>query len=593
MKNEIIGRIAQIRALMREEGLDAYYISGANSHMSEYISEHWKTRRFATGFTGSYGEVVITQDEAGLWTDTRYFLQAENELSSTGIKMHKLRTLGAVPVPQWLAENMPAGGRLGVDLFSLAVSSYHSFQQALESKQVEIVAASHILENVWHNRPPLPGNSVFELSESAAGETRTSKFNRILEKIAANGAETVILTALDDIAWTFNLRGSDINYNPVFYSFAIISSHAKKLFVSPEALPAVLLHKLEAEGIETLNYNDFYMSLNQLSGQKVYFDPDTTNMAVGEILQQKCAPVAGLSAATQLKAIKNSAELEGFRKAMRTDGAAMVCTIRWITQQVGQQNITEYDVSQKLSEYRKTGKGFRQDSFAPIIGYKEHGAIVHFGVTRENALPVHPCGILLFDSGGQYETGTTDITRTIAMGTATNQQKRDFTLVLKGMIALSTAVFPEGTKGIHIDMLARKFLWENGLDYGHGTGHGIGHFLNVHEGPSAIRREYNPCGIEPGMVFSNEPGVYRSGQYGIRIENMMACIEKENTEFGRFLTFETLTLCPIDTALVVPEMLSEEEKEWLNRYHKNVREQLSGLLDAETREFLEKLTEEI
>lgn len=593
MKNKIIDRIARMRALMQDEKLDAYYISGADSHMSEYISEHWKTRRFATGFTGSYGEVVVTLAEAGLWTDTRYFLQAEDELKDTGIEMHKLRTIDSVPVPQWLAANIPARGRIGVDPFSVSFSVYRSFQEALAHKNVEIVPVPRILDEVWRDRPPLPCNPVFELPESVAGESRTSKFNRILNNIAAKGAEATVLTALDDIAWTFNLRGDDISYNPVFYAFAMITRSAKKLFVCRKALTPELSQKLKSEGIEMYDYADFYTLLEQLRGQKIYFDPNTTNTAIGLILQQNCIPVEGLSAATQLKAVKNSVELDCFREAMRNDGAAMVSAIHWMCKHICKEDITEYDVSQKLSEFRKSGNRFRQDSFAPIIGYKAHGAIVHFGVTRENALPVQAEGVLLFDSGGQYETGTTDITRTIALGKVTEQQKRDFTLVLKGMMALSMAVFPEGTKGIHIDMLARKFLWENGLDYGHGTGHGIGHFLNVHEGPASIRREFNPCEIRAGMVFSNEPGIYRSGQYGIRTENMMVCVEKETTEFGRFLTFETLTLCPIDTTLVVPDMLSDEEKNWLNRYHQKVREQLSVLLNAELRDFLEKLTEPV
>lgn len=593
MKNEIIDRIARIRTLMQHERIDAYYISGADSHMSEYISEHWKTRRFVTGFTGSYGEVVVTLTEAGLWTDTRYFLQAEDELKTTGIKMHKLRTIDSVPVPQWLAENIPANSRIGIDPFSLSFSAFCLFKEALAHKNVEIVPVPHILNKVWHNRPPLPCNPIFELPESVAGESRTSKFNRILKNIAAKGADTIVLTALDDIAWTFNLRGGDISYNPVFYAFAIITLSAKKLFICKKALAPELLRKLSSEGIEILDYDNFYTALESLHGHKIYFDPNTTNSAVGLILQQNCIPIEGLSVAAQLKAIKNSVELDGFREAMRSDGVAMLRAMHWLCKHIGKENITEYDVSQKLSEFRKGGKGFRQDSFAPIIGYKEHGAMVHFGVTRENALPIQAEGILLFDSGGQYETGTTDITRTIGLGKATEQQKHDFTLVLKGMIALSTAVFPEGTKGAHIDMLARKFLWEKGLDYGHGTGHGIGHFLNVHEGPAAIRREFNPYEIQAGMVFSNEPGLYRNGQYGIRTENMMVCIEKEITEFGRFLAFETLTLCPIDTTLIILEMLSEEEKNWLNRYHQKVREQLSELLNAEMRDFLEKLTEPV
>ena len=593
MQNNIPRRLEALRRIMQRERLDAFYLSGTDPHMSEYLSDHWQTRRFISGFSGSYGEVVITPESAGLWTDTRYFIQAEEQLAGTGIRMHKLRVPEAVPVVQWLKLNLPPNARIGLDPYSMPLAAFRTFSEELSGLQPEFVFLPDLLDEIWENRPPLPGNPVFELEETITGESRAAKLQRIADATEARGAGCTVVTALDDLAWSFNLRGSDISYNPVFMGFALIGTGFRRLYAENGAVPENLREKLSAEGIGLHPYESVYRDLETLSGEKVLIDPSTVNTAIFEALRKNNQIIEGNSFPTLMKAVKNETELAGFREAMRQDGVAVVRFLHWLKENVGGGQVTEYTTGRKLAWFRAQQPGFRGESFSPIVGYGDHGAIVHLSVDEKTANRVKPEGVLLFDSGGQYSTGTTDITRTVAVGPVTPQMRRDFTLVLQGMIRLSMAVFPAGTKGVHLDILARQALWENGLNYGHGTGHGVGHFLNVHEGPASIRQEYNPQEILPGMVFSNEPGLYRQGEYGIRTENMMVCTEKETTPFGRFLGFETLTLCPIDTTLVIPEMLLPREKEWLNDYHVRVRESLMPLVPEELRGFLEELTQAV
>lgn len=590
MKNRIKERLANLRRIMERENIEAFYVSGTDPHMSEYLCDRWQTRRFFSGFTGSYGEVVVTHETAGLWTDTRYFIQAEEQLAGTGINLHKLRVPEAVTVVQWLKLNLKNGARIGVDPFSLPVSTYRWFSDELSKINVEIVFLPRLIDEVWQDRPPMPRTPVFEIEESVTGEGRTDKIGRILAETAASNASGTLITALDDLAWTLNLRGSDIPYNPVFYGFGYFSKQTKAVFIDEESLPIHIRKRLEDEGIYVQDYNKVYNFLDNLSGETLFLDPSTTNSAVWEAIKSRNQIAEGTAIPTRLKAIKNDTELDGFREAMVQDGVAMVEFLYWLTANVGKIRITEYEAGRKLAFFRSKQPGFRGESFAPIVGYGDHGAIVHLTVDKDNANVINPEGILLFDSGGQYNTGTTDITRTVAVGPVTHQQKRDFTLVLKGMIRLSMAVFPAGTKGMHLDILARQALWENGLNYGHGTGHGVGHFLNVHEGPASIRQEVNLNDIQPGMVFSNEPALYRPGLYGIRTENMMVCAEKETTPFGRFLCFETLTLCPIDLNLIENGLLLNYERDWINNYHNVVREKLLPRLDSHLVDFLISIT---
>ncbi len=588
--NKIQNRIAALRTEMKNLGLDALYISGTDPHASEYLPERWQTRSFISGFTGSFGIVVVTATEAGLWTDTRYFIQAEEQLKGTGITMHKLRVPDAVSPENWLAGKLVAGNTVGIDTQTISVAGFRNLQKALAKKDVELLAAPDLFETIWKDRPQIPSDEIFDFDTAFAGLSRKEKQNQISDKLNNLNTGFHVLTMLDELAWQFNLRGSDINYNPVFMGFGLVGKDENFLFVNKSKIPDDLFELLEREGVCIKDYDKFYSFLSEIKGKKIVLDPQTANFQVYNSLLKNNEIIEETSLISQAKARKNSTELKGFHEAMLKDGVALVEFLFWLKSNIGITAITEYEIGRKIAEFRSKQSNFKGESFPPIVGYKNHGAIVHLSVGLDDALNVEAEGILLFDSGGQYLNGTTDITRTIALGEVSDQQKKDFTFVLKGMISLTLAEFPLGTKGCHLDILARLPLWENGMNYGHGTGHGVGHFLNVHEGPMAIRQEYNEHRIEPGMVMSNEPAFYREGEYGIRTENMMVCVEKEKTQFGQFLGFETLTVCPIDTCLVIPELLSETEKNWLNNYHKKVNELLKPLLSKELHGFLDELT---
>lgn len=590
--NEIKKRLAKLRTEMEKLNLDAVYVSGTDPHASEYLPDCWQTRRFISGFTGSYGVVVVTKTSAGLWTDTRYFLQAEEQLKGTGIKMHKFRVPEAVAPEQWIAENLQAGNRAGVDAQTVSVTVFRNLSAILSDKKIELVLIPDLFKQIWINRPGIPDNPVFELNQEYAGLSREKKQEAIVRELKKSGAGLHVISTLDELAWTFNLRGFDVVYNPVFMGFGLTGKNENHLFISKNKLPDKLRIQLRDEGILLHDYDEFYSFLSGIKGKTVFLDQDSTNYAIYEALKQNKI-VEGTSKVALLKARKNQTEISGFKEAMKKDGIALLEFLYWLKNNLGKTRISEYSVGRKLAEFRAKQPDFMGESFAPIVGYKEHGAIVHLSVDENSALEIEPEGILLFDSGGQYLQGTTDITRTVALGKVTARQKKDFTLVLKGMIGLTRAIFPYGTKGCHLDILARKPLWENNMNYGHGTGHGVGHFLNVHEGPMAIRQEYNPNNIEPGQVLSNEPAFYREGLYGIRTENMMVCVEKEESEFGRFLCFETLTLCPIDSTLIEKSMLEDYEIEWINKYHQLVRKELLPLINDELKEFLSELTQSI
>lgn len=590
MTEHIRTRLTSLREEMKTVGVDAWYISGTDPHSSEYLPERWKTRAFISGFTGSYGVIVLTQNEAALWTDTRYFLQAAEQLQGTGIKMMKLRVPDEVSPENWLAQQLPAGSKVGIDAQTFTVSAFRTLQGVLQKKNIELIETPDLFERIWKNRPLIPADKAFELDVKYAGLSRKEKQEMLGAELTSCGADLHLVTMLDELAWMYNLRGSDIAYNPVFTGFGIIGSEISVLFLESGKLDQTLASKLEKDGVEVKPYSAFYDYLDGLNNKKIWIDPSSLNYSAFSKLTENNEILEGTSLISLLKSRKNETEIDGFRTAMKKDGVALVEFLFWLKNTIGQEDISEYDIGVKLKEFRAKQAGFRGESFPPIVGYREHGAIVHLSVGPDDALAVEADGILLFDSGGQYLEGTTDITRTVALGKITDQQKSDYTLVLKGMIALSNAVFPSGTKGCNLDILARQALWNNGLNYGHGTGHGVGHFLNVHEGPMAIRQELNENKIEPGNVMSNEPAFYREGKYGLRTENMMVCIEKEVSEYGHFLGFETLTLCPIDTTLIQPELLTTHERTWLNDYHARVNRELKPLLDESIHEFLNELT---
>jgi Xaa-Pro aminopeptidase len=591
--NIIQQRLAALRIEMQKLDLDVWYISGTDPHSNEYLPSRWQTRAFISGFTGSFGSVIVTKTEAGLWTDTRYFIQAAEQIAGTGITMYKLRVPDAVSPETWLGDKLIAGNRVGIDAQTMSVAGYRNLQKALDKKEIELVNTPDLFETIWINRPLLSSDIIFELETRFAGLSRKEKQNQLAENLRKTGADFQVVSMLDELAWLHNLRGSDINYNPVFMGFGLVGKDENYLFTDRIKLPAELYKTLENDGVCIKDYDSFYDFLSEIKNIKVLIDPSTANYLIYNSLVKNNEIIESTSLVSLSKAIKNSTELNGFREAMKKDGVALVEFLFWLKTNIGQSKITEYEIGRKLAEFRSKQHNFKGESFPPIVGYKSHGAIVHLNVGVDDAFPVEAEGILLFDSGGQYLDGTTDITRTVALGLVTEQQKTDFTLVLKGMISLTLAEFPLGTKGFHLDILARKPLWENGMNYGHGTGHGVGHFLNVHEGPMSIRQEFNEHQIEPGMVMSNEPAFYREGEYGIRTENMMVCIEKKKTEYGRFMGFETLSVCPIDTTLIVLELLTTREKNWLNDYHKKVNELLKPVLNQNFHKFLDELTAEI
>lgn len=591
--SEIQQKLKALRIEMKKNHLDAYYISGTDPHSNEYLPDKWQTRKFITGFTGSYGVVIVTLAEALLWTDSRYFLQAEEQLKGTGIQLQKLRVAGAISPEKWSIQKLKPGNCIGVDTQTISANLFRLFQNALMKKNISLIEVPDLLELIWPDRPKLVSNPVFELPLEITGISRIEKHNSILQKLEEKNAEAIVITMLDELAWLLNLRGSDIDYNPVFTGFGWIEKDKIILFTNQDKVPDNVAKNLQNDGVQIKSYHDFYSFIETVKSKRILIDTGSASSFIYNRLQVDNKIIEETSVISHLKARKNVVEIDGFKKAMIKDGVALVEFLDWLKNGLGIEEITEFIAGNKLKKFRSKQPGFMGESFNPIVGYKNHGAIVHLSVGADDAFQLQPEGILLFDSGGQYMEGTTDITRTIALGEITEQQKFDYTLVLKGMISLTNAVFPSGTKGCHLDILARKALWNEGLNYGHGTGHGVGHFLNVHEGPMAIRQDYNDNVIEPGMVMSNEPGLYREGEYGIRIENMIVCVEKQSTEFGTFYGFETLTLCPIDTKLIKTNLLTIEEKKWLNKYHEKVNSTLKPVLNEKLHHFLDELTREI
>jgi Xaa-Pro aminopeptidase len=594
VKELIRNRISNLRAKMQEKGLSAYVIFGTDPHMSEYLPEHWQTRAYIAGFTGSAGMVVVSLTKAALWTDSRYFLQAEEQLAGTGIDLVKMRTPGHPEPDQWIKNNLQKGDVAGIDEWSVSISQFAAMQNSLAASGITLKETGDLLDEIWIDRPALPNSPVYEHELKYACTSRNEKIEVICAELRKADADMQIITALDDLAWTFNLRGSDVECNPVFMAYATVSVEETILFVNLQKISAELKAKLESEGIQISEYEEVSAYLQQLPEHtRVLIDRDRTNQAIRKNIPEQCLVVEALSIPCRLKAIKSQDEINHIRNAMRKDGVALVEFLYWIENNLGKIPVTEYTVAEKLNELRAKQTGFKGISFYPIVGYKEHGAIVHFHVTEDNALPVEKDGFLLFDSGGQYLDGTTDTTRTIALAELTARQKSDFTITLKGMISLTNAKFPVNTRGYHLDILARKDMWQHGMNYGHGTGHGVGYFLNVHEGPMSIRQEFNDRVIEAGMVLSNEPAFYRLGEYGLRTENMMVCAKDETTEFGDFLRFDTLTLCPIDTNAIEKRLLNPEEIEWLNKYHQWVYDELSPLVNDELKGFLKEQTKAI
>lgn len=587
MSKETFPHLEALRDLMRSKHIDAVIIPGTDPHQSEYPSEHWKFRDYVSGFTGSNGTAVVTLDDAGLWTDSRYFLQAADQLEGSGFMLHKENIPGEPTVLEWLGEVLDEDAVVGVDgrLFSL-----------IEANRIEMFCAQNgfmfapdfrAAEAIWANRPARPMNPAFVHDEALAGEDVDSKISRVVDALDAADADGLLITALDEIAWLLNLRGSDVDYTPVVIAFAYVSEDERVLFIDSEKVTSEVKAHLKKYGVKIKDYDDIEKFLGKISSTAtVMVDPNRVSDALGQAMI--CNKTYMASPVIALKGVKNESQIAGFRQAMLYDGAAMVRMMMWLEQNVAN-GITEMDVDRRLQQERAAYASNRGDSFHMIAGYKDHGAIVHYEATDESAYTLAPEGLLLIDTGGQYLEGTTDITRTISLGNPTAAEKHDYTLILKGHLALARAVFPKGTMGVQLDVLARGPLWNEGMTYLHGTGHGVGHFLGCHEGPQSIRMEANPTPLELGMVTSNEPGIYKTGEYGIRTENLLLCVPAcSNEEWGEFYKFESLTLFPYDTTLMDMEMLSREEVKQINDYHAMVCERLRPLLNADEAQWLEQ-----
>lgn len=587
MSKETFPHLEALRDLMRSKHIDAVIIPGTDPHQSEYPSEHWKFRDYVSGFTGSNGTAVVTLDDAGLWTDSRYFLQAAEQLEGSGFTLRKENIPGEPTVLEWLGEVLDEDAVVGVDgrLFSL-----------IEANRIEMFCAQNgfmfapdfrAAEAIWTDRPARPKNPAFVHDEALAGEDVDSKISRVVDALDAADADGLLITTLDEIAWLLNLRGSDVDYTPVVIAFAYVSEDERVLFIDSEKVTSEVKDLLKKYGVKIKDYDDIEKFLGKISSTAtVMVDPNRVSDALGQAMI--CNKTYMASPVIALKGVKNECQIAGFRQAMLYDGAAMVRMMMWLEQNVAN-GITEMDVDRRLQQERAAYASNRGDSFHMIAGYKDHGAIVHYEATDESAYTLAPEGLLLIDTGGQYLEGTTDITRTISLGNPTAAEKHDYTLILKGHLALARAVFPKGTMGVQLDVLARGPLWNEGMTYLHGTGHGVGHFLGCHEGPQSIRMEANPTPLELGMVTSNEPGIYKTGEYGIRTENLLLCVPAcSNEEWGEFYKFESLTLFPYDTTLMDMDMLSREEVKQINDYHAMVCERLRPLLSADEAQWLEQ-----
>ena len=594
MDTEITGRIASLRAFMKERGLSAFIIPSTDPHSGEYVPAHWEARKWISGFTGSAGTAVITLNKCGLWTDSRYFLQAEAQLKDTGIILFKDRLEETPSIAEWLGSELKPQDKVGIDGWVNAYSEAESLRNALATYGIELTVSEDPFQWIWKDRPALPLNTPFILPLAYAGGSASEKLDIIRNQLSKSQADGILISALDEIAWTLNLRGDDIHCNPVFISYLLITQENATLYIIKEKLTPELTAYLDDNKIGTCDYTQIENDLRHFPGKRIQLSSET-NLTLYLAATQSGASIVmnHPSPVCLLKAIKNGTEIEGFRQAMKRDGVAMVRFLMWLEQAVPNGQETEISIDQKLYELRAQQALFHGISFDTIAGYQEHGAIVHYEATPQTAYTLKPEGLLLLDSGAQYTDGTTDITRTIALGPVSEAQRIDYTLVLKGFIALSQAEFPQGTCGTQLDVLARQYMWKAGINYGHGTGHGVGHFLNVHEGPHQVRMNHMPALLQPGMTLTNEPGIYKAGRYGVRTENTMLIIESQTTEFGKFYKFEPLTLCPIDKTPICTEMLTTGEKQWLNEYHAYVYAQLSPLLNEEEKAWLAKATSEI
>lgn len=593
--NEIKLRLARLRELMKREHLSAFIFPSTDAHQSEYVADHWRGREWISGFNGSAGTAVVTMKSAALWTDSRYFLAAEEQLEDTEYQLMRLKMEGTPTIAEWLGKELQDVQSPEVGLDGM-VNSYNYVKDLSYSlrKLGGITLRTNLdpLEQIWENRPSLPANPVEIQPLEYAGETLASKVVRIRKSLRELHADGMLVSALDDIAWTLNLRGTDVHCNPVFVSYLLIESDKVSLFVDDNKLSPEVKQYLQDNQVSLYNYNKVEKCLESYSEYNILLDGDETSCYLWKTV--KCQEiVAAASPIPAMKAVKNKAEIEGYRSAMLKDGVAMVKFLKWLKPAVEAGGQTEISIDEKLTSLRAEQKLFRDISFDTIAGYAQHGAIVHYEATPETDVVLKPEGLILIDSGAQYQDGTTDITRTIALGAVSEEMKHIYTLVLKAHIQLELVKFPDGASGTQLDAVGRECMWREGYNFLHGTGHGVGSYLCVHEGPHQIRMEWMPTPLRAGMTLTDEPGLYLAGKFGVRIENTVLISDYMSTEFGKFLQIEPLTLCPIDTTPIDVDMLLPEEIDWLNAYHHSVYEKLSPFLDEEEKIWLENATKPI
>ena len=588
MKKDIIcERVELFRSYMRENGLDAFIVVSSDPHSSEYVADRWKCREWLSGFDGSAGTVVITAGKALLWTDSRYWLAAEKSLAGTGFELMKDGVPETPTITDWLCANLEKGDTVGVDATVGSVVEINALREPFANCGLKLEYVNDPFDDLWQERPAVPLSVAQIMPEEVSGESAVTKIARLREFLKNDGVDGMVVTMLDEVAWLTNLRGADVEYNPVLVSYMLVTDDSAVLYIDERKLTAEVKEYLFSQGVTTAPYGDIWKALKE-GDKQILIQPNKCNAAVGVTLAGRAvfrdSPIA------LMKAVKNSAEIAGFKKAMLSEGVAMVKLLRWLKPAVEKGGVTELDVDRVLTEYRSADADFRGLSFSTIAAYGANAAIVHYEPTPVENATLAPRGFLLLDCGGQYIGGTTDITRTIPLGELTDEEREDYTRVLKGHISLAMAKFPKGTCGTQLDVLARQWLWQAGENYLHGTGHGVGHYLNVHEGPHQIRMNNMPTHLQPGMTVTNEPGLYKAGRHGIRIENTMLVKHYCESEFGEFYELEPLTLCPIDTTPVIPEILGADATAYLNAYNAMVCKTLSPYMNDDERDYLEEIT---
>ncbi|MEG1729158.1 MAG: aminopeptidase P family protein [Bacteroidaceae bacterium] len=592
MKQDSITRVENLRTFMKAQQLDAFILPSTDAHLSEYPPAHWKSREWISGFNGSAGVAVVTLTAAALWTDSRYFIAADQQLEGTPFELMKDGLEGTPTIAAWLASTLPSGCQVGLDGEVNSHSFITHLRQELTAHGITVETNLNPIAELWNDRPPLPTDEVKIQSLAEAGVSCREKLAALRAVMESKGTEALLVSALDEVAWLLNLRGTDVPCNPVFVSYVLVTQQHTLLYINKIKVSEEVESYLQGEGVNLRPYAAIYKDLMLLSLNNILLSENINEAIYTANLKAK--PILSPSPLAAMKAIKNETEIEGFKKAMLRDGVAMIKFLRWLKPAVEAGGETELSVSKKLSALRAEQPRYCEDSFETISAYQAHAALVHYEPTPATDSPLRPEGILLLDSGAQYEDGTTDITRTLNLGgTPTDEQKHDYTLVLKGHIQLSRCKFPEGASGTQLDICARYAMWQEGRNFGHGTGHGVGSHLCVHEGPHQIRMNYMPAPLKAGMTVTNEPGLYLEGKYGIRIENTLLVVPFKETEFGTFVGFEPLTLCPLDTTLIERSMLSVDEVAWINDYHFTVRNQLIPLLTAEERRWVEEATRPI